>query len=123
MEALACMCEHLGVIKFLAIQIEITEAYTLWWNGRTFQEMLDYNRKHSPIMDNRTLLWQVGLDTEGQTQPLAFRQNRVKLAWAFINIMNAIHHCGILHNNLFKDNAMLHFPQDKLDVVYIGVCN
>jgi len=42
----------------------------------------------------------------------------VKLAWALINIMNAIHHCGILHNDLSKYNIMLHFPLDKLDVVY-----
>jgi hypothetical protein len=59
---------------------------------------------------------------ERRTQLVAFRQNRVKLAWAFINIMNVIHHCGILHN-LTKDNIMLHFSQDKLDVVYIGVCD
>jgi hypothetical protein len=79
--------------------------------------------KYSPIMDNCTLLRQVGLDLEGQTQLFDFRQNHVKLAWAFINIMNAIHHCGILHNNLFKDNIMLHFPPDKPNVVYIGVCD
>ncbi len=47
----------------------------------------------------------------------------MKLALALINIMNAIHHCGILHNDLSKDNIMLHFPLDKLNVVYIGVCN
>jgi hypothetical protein len=34
------------------------EVYTLWWNGGTFQEMLDYNMKYSPIMDNETLLSQ-----------------------------------------------------------------
>ncbi len=47
----------------------------------------------------------------------------MKLAWAFINIMNAIHCCGILHNDLSKDNIILHFLTDKLNVVYIGVCN
>jgi serine/threonine protein kinase len=47
----------------------------------------------------------------------------VKLAWALINIMNVIHHCGILHNDLSKDNIMLHFSPDKLNVMYIGVCN
>ncbi len=54
----------------------------------------------------------------------------MKLAWAFINIMNAICYFGILHNDLSKDNIMLHFLLDKLDVVYItfvigvklGVC-
>jgi hypothetical protein len=37
-EVLACPCEHLGVIKFLAIHIETMEAYILWWNGITIQE-------------------------------------------------------------------------------------
>jgi serine/threonine-protein kinase RIO1 len=45
------------------------------------------------------------------------------LAWAFINIMNAVHHCEILHNDLSKDNIMLHFSSDKPNVVYIGVCD
>ncbi len=54
---------------------------------------------------------------------ITFKWNCVKLAWAFINIMNAIHHCGILHNNLSKDNIMLHFLANNLDVVYIGMCD
>jgi serine/threonine protein kinase len=99
------------------------EAYTLWWNGETLRKMLDYNTKYSPIMDNNTLLWQGGPNMEVQTQLVAFRQNHVKLAWALINILNAIHRFGILHNDLSKDNIMLHFSQYKLDVVYIGVCN
>ncbi len=44
----------------------------------------------------------------------------MKLAWAFINIMNVVHHFGILHD-LSNDNIMLHFLLDKLDVVYIGI--
>jgi hypothetical protein len=32
-------------------------------------------------------------------------------------------HNGILHNDLSKDNIMLHFPLNNLDVMYIGVCN
>jgi hypothetical protein len=47
-EALACPCKHLGVIKFLAIHKDHMEAYTLWWNGGTLWEMLDYNTKYSP---------------------------------------------------------------------------
>jgi len=74
-------------------------------------------------MDNQTLLQQGGLDIEGQTQLIAFRQNCVKLAWAFINIMNVVHHFGILHNDLSKDNIMLHFLPNKLEVVCIGICN
>jgi membrane-anchored protein YejM (alkaline phosphatase superfamily) len=37
--------------------------------------------------------------------------------------MNAIHHCGILHNYLSNDNSMIHFPINKPNVVYIGMCN
>jgi hypothetical protein len=33
MEALACLCEHLGAIKFVTIPALTMEAYTLWWNG------------------------------------------------------------------------------------------
>jgi hypothetical protein len=47
----------------------------------------------------------------------------VKLAWAFINIMNVMYHCEILHNDLSKDNIILHLPIDKPNVVYIDVCN
>jgi serine/threonine protein kinase len=108
-KALACSCKHLSVIKFFAIHTKTMEAYTLWWNGGTLQEMLDYNTKYSPITDNQTLLWQGGPDMEGWTWIVTFRWNRVKLAWAFINIMNVVHHCGILHNDLFKENIMLHF--------------
>jgi hypothetical protein len=55
-EALACLCEHPSVIKFFAIHIKTMEAYTLWWNGGFFKEMLDYNMKYSAIMDDQTLL-------------------------------------------------------------------
>ncbi len=60
---------------------------------------------------------------ERQTRLVAFRQNHVKLTWAFINIMNAIHHYGILYNKLSKDNIMLHFSINKPNDVYIGVCD
>ncbi len=72
----------------------------------------------SPIIDNCTKL-----NMEGQTQLVTFKQNCVKLAWAFINIMNVVHHCKILHNDLSKDNIMLHFLVDKPDVVYISMCD
>ncbi len=37
--------------------------------------------------------------------------------------MNIVHHCKILHNNLSKDNIMLHFPIDKPNVMYISLCD
>ncbi len=121
MEALACTCKQPSVIKFLAIHVETMEAYTFWWDWGILWEMLDYNMKYSPIMDSRILLQQGGSNMESQTQLVAFRQNHVKLAWAFINIINAIHHFGILHNHLSKDNIMLHFLLDKPNSMYIGL--
>jgi hypothetical protein len=47
----------------------------------------------------------------------------MKLAWAFMNIMNLTYHFGILHNDLLNDNIMLHFPTNKTNVIYIGVCD
>jgi Fe-S-cluster containining protein len=55
-EALTCPCKHPSVIKFFAIHTKTMEAYTLWWNGGTLQEILDYNTKYSPITNNCTLL-------------------------------------------------------------------
>ncbi len=60
-------------------------------------------------------------DMERQTWLFTFRWNCVKLGWAFINIMNAIHHSIILHNDLSKEKIMLHFPPNKPNVMYIGV--
>jgi hypothetical protein len=119
MEVLASPCKQPSVIKFLAIHVKTMEAYTLWWNGGTLWEMLDYNTKycHGYIIVGR------GAYMERPTWLVAFRQNWVKLAWAFINIMNAVHHYEILHNDLSKDNIMLHFSLDKPNVVYIGMCN
>jgi hypothetical protein len=51
------------------------------------------------------------------------KQNCVKLAWAFINTMNVVQHFAIPHNHLSKNNIMLHFLLNKLDVMYIGVYN
>ncbi len=60
---------------------------------------------------------------EGKKWLVTFGQNCVKMVWAFMNIMNAVHHNGILHNDLWKHNILLHFLLNKLDIVYIVVCN
>jgi len=65
-EALACLCKHPSVIKFLAIHIETMETYTLWWNGGTFREVLDYYTKYSPIINKIISYYSKGgLDMEG----------------------------------------------------------
>jgi hypothetical protein len=86
-EALASPCEYSSVIKFLTIHLKTMEAYTLWWNDGTLWEILDYNTKYSPIMNNWTLLQQRVSNMKRQTWFIAFRWNHVKLVWAFINIM------------------------------------
>jgi len=90
--------------------------------SRTLQKMLNFNTKYSPFMENRMLLWEGGPNMEGWKQLVTFKHNHVKMTWAFINIMNVVHHTRILHNDLLKD-LMLHFSFDKLNVVYIGMCN
>jgi hypothetical protein len=42
------------------------EVYTLWWNGGTLWEMLDYNMKYSPATDNWMLSWKEGLMWNGK---------------------------------------------------------
>ncbi len=81
------------------------EAYTLWWNGDMLWKMLDYNTKYSPFMDNWMLLWEGGPNMEGWKWIVTFRWNDVKMAWAFMNIMDVIHHSGILHNDLSKETS------------------
>jgi RIO-like serine/threonine protein kinase len=74
-------------------------------------------------LDNQVLFWQGRPDMEGWTQLVTFKQNHVKLTWTFMNIMNAIHHSRILHNDFSNNNIMLHFLINKLDFVYIDVCD
>jgi hypothetical protein len=69
------------------------------------------------------LLQVKGLNMEGQKGLVKFKQNHVKMTWAFMNIMNVVHRSEILHNDLSKDNIMLHLLPNKLNVVYINVCN
>jgi hypothetical protein len=40
-----------------------------------------------------------------------------------MNMMNVIRHFRILHDDLLKDNIMLHFAINKSNVMYIGMCD
>jgi hypothetical protein len=75
-----------------------------------------------PLLIIVLYLWQSMPNMERWTRLVDFRQNCVKLAWVFINIMHVVHHCEILHNSS-KNNIMLHLLLDKLDDMYIGVCD
>ena len=53
---------------------------------------------------------------------MAYRKNRVYLAWALMCIVDIVHKHDVLHNNL-NPNGMLYFPQDREDTIFIGVCD
>jgi hypothetical protein len=40
-----------------------------------------------------------------------------------MNIKNVVHHNGILHDDLLKDNIMLHFMFNNPYVLYIDMCS
>ena len=52
-----------------------------------------------------------------------FRKKLQELAWTFLNTMNNVHYCYILHNDMSPDNVLLHFPPNSKDKVYIGICD
>ena len=54
---------------------------------------------------------------------IAYRKNRAKLAWALMCIMEKVHKAKILHNDIGPANIMLHFPSEKREEVYIGLCD
>jgi aminoglycoside phosphotransferase (APT) family kinase protein len=38
-------------------------------------------------------------------------------------IVDVVHKHDVLHNDLNPNNVMLHFPQDRENTVFIGVCD
>ena len=54
---------------------------------------------------------------------VAFQKNRAMLAWALIYLMDLVHQAKIIHNDLTLSNILLHFPEDNVHTVYIGVCD
>jgi serine/threonine protein kinase len=122
-EALVCPLSHPGVIKFWAIHSETMEAYTLWWNGDCIRKFLTINSRVTEATDNDEILKHPGYNMEDLQKIKVFRINRAKLAWALIYIMDRVHKTKVLHNDISPSDVMLHFPSDKVDEVYIGVCD
>ena len=54
---------------------------------------------------------------------MAYRKNRAYLAWALMCIVDIVHKHDLQHNNLNPNNVMLHFPRDRDNTVFIGVCD
>ncbi len=72
----------------LPLNSSTMEAYTS--HGGKLWELLDYNTKYLPFLDKWLLLWQGRPNMEGRTWLVTFKGNRVKLKWAFMNIMNVV---------------------------------
>jgi hypothetical protein len=125
LEALACPISHADVIKFWALHSKTMEAYTLWWNGGSLKSFwTNYNSKVSEATSYEDYhLVNAGLLSDDVDKVKAYRKNRVKLVLSLLTIMGKCHAENILHNDLSPSNIMLHFPPEKSENVYIGVCH
>lgn len=123
-EALVCPLNHPGIIKFWALHTRTFEAYSYWWNGGSLHEMLKLDEK----VGDKHLHWSKVKEVPSLTQEEAFRislfrQQRMKLAWGLVYIMNLVHKTGVLHNDLSPSNILLHFPTLRGTKICIGVCD
>jgi hypothetical protein len=125
LEALACPISLEGMIKFWALHPKTMEAYTLWWNGGSLKSFwTNYNSKVSEATSYEDYhLVNAGLLPDDIDKVKAYRKNRVKLVLSLLTIMGKCHAENILHNNLSPSNIMLHFPPEKPENVYIGMCD
>ncbi len=89
-EASTWWCEHLGVIKVLAIHSKTMEAHTLWWNGGTFLKNVGLEHEVFTCYGQLNVIVEKWFDMEWQKWLVIFRWNRVKMTWAFMNIMSVI---------------------------------
>ena len=121
-EALACPVDHPGVIKIQYLDRRTYESYTLWWNGGSLASVWRIDSKYEEEHEDE-ILRTAGIDLDARLELCVYRKNRAYLAWALMCIMDVIHSQRLLHNDLSPNNVMLHFPKDKTDAVYIGVCD
>ena len=121
-KALACFVDHHGVIKIQYLNMRIYESYSMWWNRGSLRNMRNYNKFVAETHPNKILFYS-GPDFESRKRLVAYRKNQAYLAWALMCIVNIVHKHDVLHNDLNPNNVMLHFPQDREDVIFIGVCD
>ncbi len=101
------------LLYYLYYDIEIT----FWSHNVVVNAMFWRCVKYSPIMENQMLL----PDMEKERWLITYRQNRVKMAWAFINIMNAIHHLGCyIMVNERTTSCYIFYPTNQM-LCMIGV--
>ena len=122
LEALACPVDHPGVIKLQYLHPKTYESYSMWWNGGSLKHMRNYDFQ-VPDAHESTILETPGVDFASRKRLVVYRRHRAYLAWALMCIVDVVHKHDVLHNDLNPNNVMLHFPQDRDDAVFIGVCD
>ena len=121
-EALACPVDHPGVIKLQYLNPKTKESYSMWWNGGSLKNMRVYDFS-VPESHERDILHMPGADFDSRKRLVVYRRHRAYLAWALMCIVDVVHKHDVLHNDLNPNNVMLHFPQDRENTVFIGVCD
>ena len=121
-EALACPIDHPGIIEIQYLNMRTYESYSLWWNGGSVRDIRNYDKSVAETHPNE-ILGHLGLDFELRKRLVAYWKNRAYLAWALMCIVDIVHKHDVLHNDLNPNNVMLHFPRDRDDTVFIGVCD
>jgi serine/threonine protein kinase len=76
-----------------------------------------------PDVHESTHLQTPGPNFEARKWLVVYRRHRAYLAWALMCIVDVVHKHDVLHNDLNPNNVMLHFPQDRDNTVFIGVCD
>lgn len=54
---------------------------------------------------------------------LVYQENRRKLAWTLLRIMNHMHMVKLIHNDIGPINVLLHFPPEHRESISIGICD
>lgn len=121
-EALACPVDHPGIIKLQYLHMKTYESYSLWWNGGSVNHMRMYDHTIPDVHESR-ILQLPGPDFDSRKRLVVYRKHRAYLAWALMCIVDVVHKHDVLHNDLNPNNVMLHFPTDREDTVFIGVCD
>ena len=64
-KALACLVDHLGMIKLLYLNIKTYKSYSMWWNGGSLMNMIAYDRTIVETHEGKILLY-AGHDFEAR---------------------------------------------------------
>ena len=121
-EALACPVDHPGVIKLLYLNTRTYESYSMWWNGGSLMNMMAYDKTIVETHEDE-ILRRASHDFEARQSLVTYRKHRAYLAWALMCIVDVVHKQDVLYNDLNPNNVMLHFPRDRPEAIFIGICD